>query len=84
MVKAIEILSASMGIDFEADPLPKITSKLAENGVSVFRVNLDDALVCFCFEPDAVKTINAAIESINATWDEKILSAHGSLSEKPL
>lgn len=72
MVKAIEILSASLGIDLETDPLPKITSKLAENGVSVFRVNLDDALVCFCFKPDAVKTLNAAIESIHADWEKRI------------
>lgn len=71
-----------MGVDFERDPLPKITSRLAENGVSIFRVNFDHALVCICFEPQAIKTLNAAVESINAAWDGKVLSAPGNLSEK--
>lgn len=72
MVKAIDILSASLGIDFERDPLSKITSRMAEEGVSVFRMNFGHAFVCICFEPEAIKTLNAAVESINRDLEKRI------------
>lgn len=72
MVKAIDILSASLGVDFERDPLSKITSLMAEAGVSVFRINFDHAVVCICFEQEAIKTLNTAIESIHMDWEKRI------------